>query len=119
MATRGWEHVTEIPRATYGNTPTTNAKGQRFDSRKEADYAAGLEARQARGEITHLRRQVAFPLLCPFEDRSVMVAYYIADFVYYEGGVRHVVDVKGMRTALYKLKKKWLRLQDGIEVEEV
>jgi hypothetical protein len=119
MSTRGWEHVLAIPRSKYGNTPTTNAKGQRFDSRKEADYAAVLEARQALGDITNLRRQVAFPLLCPFEDRSVMVSFYVADFCYLEHGVRHVVDVKGLRTQMYRLKKKWLRLQDGIEVEEV
>ena len=47
-----------------------------------------------------------------------MVASYIADFCYLENGVRHVVDAKGHRTPTYKLKR-WLRLQDGITVEEV
>jgi Protein of unknown function (DUF1064) len=117
MATRGWENVTDIRRLKYGNVRTTNARGQTFDSKREADAYAALIARH--GEILDLRRQVCFPLLCPYEDRSIMVSHYVADFVYIEHGVRHVVDAKGCRTAMYKLKKKWLRLQDGIEIEEV
>jgi hypothetical protein len=90
-----------------------------FDSKREAAYWQGLLARQQAGEISMLRRQVCFPLLCPVEDRSVMVAFYVADFVYEEQGKRHVVDAKGHRTAMYKLKAKWLALQDGIVIEEV
>ena len=121
MATRGWEGVTSRTRgrgSKFHNVPTT-VNGQRFDSQREATYYAGLEARAAAGEITSLRRQVAFPLLCPFEDRTVYVCSYVADFVYVERGVRHVVDAKGHRTPMFTLKARWLYLQDGIVIEEV
>src|SRR5262245_38246649 len=114
MSTKGWEAATladvlartvVVPAHTkYRNTPTT-IDGQRFASKREAAYWQGLRARECAGEITALRRQVIFPLLCPVEDRSVMVAAYIADFVYVERGRRHVVDAKGSQTQMYKLKK--------------
>jgi Protein of unknown function (DUF1064) len=125
MATRGWESVTQsdlestAARSKYRNVKVRTADHELFDSQRELAYWQGLQARQAAGAITNLRRQVAYPLLCPIEDRAVMVSSYVADFVYDEAGVRHVVDVKGVRTAIYKLKKKWLHLQDGIVIEEV
>ena len=127
MASRGWESVTladvvartVVPaRSKYRNVKVT-IDGITFDSKREAAYWQGLKAREKNGEITDLQRQVIFPLCCPVEDRSVMVSSYVADFVYYEQGKRHVVDAKGLRTKDYKLKRKWLRLQDGIRIEEV
>lgn len=123
MATRGWEHATPTD-VRDRRTPSKyrNVKvrigGVLFDSQREAEYWRGLQARAANGEITNLRRQVVFPLLCPVEDRAVMVSHYVADFVYDEHGVQHVVDAKGHRTRMYLLKKKWLFLQDGIAIEE-
>jgi hypothetical protein len=105
-------------RSKYHNVKTA-IDGVVFDSKREATYWCGLQARARAGEITELRRQVVFPLCCPVEDRAVMVASYIADFCYLENGVRHVVDAKGHRTPIYNLKRKWLRLQDGIIIEEV
>src|SRR5262245_29463006 len=127
MATRGWERAT--PRDVRDRRQPSPSKyrnvkvrvgGELFDSQREADYWLGLQARAVAGEITALKRQVRFPLLCPVEDRAVMVSSYIADFTFTdERGVRHVVDAKGVKTALYRLKAKWLYLQDGIQIEEV
>jgi len=121
MATRGWEGITSGANSSgtskYHNRRVT-LDGLRFDSVREAGYWQVLQSRAAAGEITELRRQVAFPLLCPFEDRSVMVCTYIADFTYRDRDGFHVVDVKGMKTPMYRLKKRWLQLQDGIVVEE-
>jgi hypothetical protein len=103
--------------------------GITFDSKREANYWLLLKARAKTGEINSLERQVPFALCAP--DRtdiahqheseiSVIVSGYVADFSYYDrAGVRHVVDAKGHRTDMYKLKRKWLELQDGIEIEEV
>lgn len=128
MATRGWENVAAAAVAAkdvttapskYHNRRVT-IDGVLFDSIREAGYWQGLQAQAATGEITELRRQVIFPLLCPIEDRAAMVATYVADFTYRDRrGALHVVDVKGVRTAIYKLKRKWLQLQDGIAIEEV
>ena len=123
---RGWEHVRPADlrdRRSPSPSKYRNVKvridGEIFDSQREAAYWQGLQARAAAGEITHLQRQVTFSLFCPVEDRAVMVSSYRADFVFLERGVRHVVDAKGVRTPLYRLKAKWLRLQDGITIEEV
>lgn len=97
MATRGWSGVKlsdlqqagTTTRAKYGNVKV-RINGELFDSKREAAYWQGLKAREHNGEITQLRRQVLFPLCCPVEDRDVMVAAYIADFVYVEHGVRHL-----------------------------
>ena len=128
MSTRGWESATladvvartVVPaRSKYRNVKVT-IDGMTFDSRREAAYWQGLKAREQNGEITDLQRQVVFPLCCPFEDRAVMVSSYVADFVYYEQGKRHVVDAKGYRhDKVYLLKKRWVKLQDGITIEEV
>jgi hypothetical protein len=80
-----------------------------------------LQARQRNGEISHLQRQVEFPIWGSRpEGGQQYVCSYLADMVYEEHGVRHVVDVKGMRggTAIYRLKKKFLAVQ-GIVIEEV
>ena len=105
----------------YRNVKTV-INGETFDSKREASYWQGLLAREAAGEITGLRRQVPFELRCPNgegDGSSTIVAYYLADFVFWELGVQCVVDAKGKRTAMYQLKKKWLELQDGIVIEEV
>lgn len=102
-------------------------QGERFDSQREADVWLGLLARQSAGEISELRRQVRFPLLCPEFDAQgdvmpgncLQVAEYVADFTYLEGGTLVVVDAKGRRISPYPLKKKWLFLQNGIEIREV
>lgn len=142
MATRGWGDelppelagrvrrpsstpvsATSPPRRKYRNTRyTTN--GVTFDSKAEAEYWLKLRDREARGEIHSLQRQVVFALRCPVEtahDLIAVAAHYVADFTYYEGGARHVVDVKrpATVTAVYRLKRKWLELQTGIVIEEV
>ena len=119
----------EPPRSKYHNVKVV-VDGERFDSKREAQYWQELKLREKAGEITNLRRQVAFELLSPSADRGfifVVVAQYVADFVFDqtdpEGQLhQHVQDVKGgkaTRTALYQLKKKWLYLQSGIEIEEI
>jgi len=142
MATRGWDNVTEdmLPRQARAAAPAprkyrnlaVEIEGLRFDSRAEGHYWLKLRDREARGEIYELRRQVAFPLYTAARsarpvaaqrqrDILVQVAEYVADFVYLEAGERHVVDVKRKQTQtpVYRLKRKWLELQDGIAIEEV
>ena len=97
-----------------------------FDSKKEAQYWVLLRARQELGEILNLQRQVTFDLCAPSwadgpSEECIVIAHYVADFVYDVPGekLKHVVDVKGHRTREYLLKKKWLFLQSGIDIEEI
>ena len=99
----------------YGNK-ITYVDGIKFASKKEANHYSELKIRVKANEIFNLKRQVPFVLLDEFKSyyphsRKIPCIRYIADFTYDEqladGSVRHVVcDVKGMRTAVYTLKKK-------------
>jgi len=123
---RGWEHVRPAdlrdrrsPSPSKYRNRRTMIDGERFDSQKEAIYWTGLKAAAAAGDITDLRRQVVFPLLAPSEHGNVQVSKYIADFTFRKDGKLHVIDCKGFKTALYKLKRKWVRLQSDIAITEV
>ena len=134
MATRGFEHLTVEQAKVLGRSKAIPSKpskyrnvtvvieGETFDSKREAAYWQGLKARERAGEIVGLCRQQPFTLQAPSAPlgRSVVVATYVADFVYYDhAGAWHVVDAKGHRTAIYRLKKRWLEVQNGIVIEEV
>jgi len=74
------------------------------------------------GEISDLTVHPKFPL----EVDGKKVAVYIADFSYYvyrsDIHLRSaivVVDVKGVKTAIYKLKKRLMKICHGIEIQEV
>ena len=93
----------------------TVVDGRTFDSKKEAAHFALLKKRQQAGEISALRLQVRFPL----KVNGVKVAAYVADFTFVEKGRRVVLDVKGVRTAIYKLKARLMLAIHGIEIQEV
>ena len=84
-------------------------KGIKFPSRKEMGYYIKLELLENSGVIHDLKRQVAFDLIETFRlnDKTYRKTKYIADFTYKtKDGKLHVIDVKGMKTDVYKLKKK-------------
>lgn len=94
-----------------------------FDSNKEFEYYLILKDRQKRGEIKHLRRQVTIEIQPGFTDskgNKIQPITYKADFIYYDldDNIEHVVDVKGFKTEVYRLKKKLLAYK-GIYIEEV
>lgn len=66
-----------------------------------------------------LQEQVRYPLIA--KSRYGREIVYVADFTYFdkEKGVPVVEDVKGMRTAVYKLKKRLMAERYGIEIAEV
>lgn len=86
----------------YRNKPT-EVDGHRFDSQKEAHRYKVLKVLVASGAIADLELQPRFPLHAYGGTR---VGTYVADFRYRMGQVVVVEDVKGMKTQLYKWKKK-------------
>lgn len=99
----------------YHNEPI-EVDGIRFDSIAESTRYRELTHLLNAGEITCLELQVTYPLMV----QGVRIASYIADFRYLDiDGDVVVEDVKGVRTAVYKLKKKHLKAQYGIEIVEV
>lgn len=95
----------------------------KFDSNKERDYYLILKDRAKRGEIRHLNRQYEIEIQPAFTDpqgNKIRAITYKADFYFYDKILKswRIIDVKGFKTEVYKLKKKLLAYK-GIYIEEV
>ena len=95
--------------------------GLTFPSKKEAKRYSELKALEAAGEIRGLELQPTFDLYTFSGGTFVAVCKYKADFRYLDMRSKRwiVEDVKGMLTPIYRLKRKWLKLQNGIEIVEI
>ena len=100
------------------NAIKTTVDGITFDSRKEASRYTELKLLSQAGEIRELRRQVPFELIP--KRGNLRAIRYVADFVYADNHGNDIVeDVKGMKTQVYKLKKRMMLEKYGIEIQEV
>ena len=95
----------------------TEANGIMFDSKKEASYYLYLKSLLDAGVIKDLHLQVPFVLI--EKSQYGRVIKYVADFVYEQDGQMIVVDVKGVKTDVYKLKKRLMAEKYGIKIREV
>lgn len=87
-----------------------------FDSKAEAKRYGELKILQSAGEIHGLEVHKRYSLLVA----GTKVSVYEADFVYTtRDGETVVEDVKGVRTALYKLKKKMWEAMYGMNITEI
>lgn len=106
----------------YNNTKV-EYKGIRFDSIKEMKHYQLLEYLQRIGEIKELKLQVPYELIPKYKinNKTVRKTIYIADFTYIttKDDKLHIVDTKGFKTDVYRLKKKLFEYKYGVEVEEV
>lgn len=97
--------------------------GIKFDSKKEGEYYQKLKILEKKGLIKDLELQKEYLLQDKFviNGKTRRKITYRADFSYVstEDDKLHVVDVKGFRTDLYKLKKKLFEYKYGVEIEEV
>ena len=117
------------------NARKVTVNGETFDSQKEYKRFCELSLLQRAGKIADLRRQVKFVLIPAQREpdrigkRGGIIkgklleqecAYY-ADFVYRDvlTGVTVVEDTKGMRTDVYKIKRKLMLKEYGIRIREV
>lgn len=105
----------------YRAHPTV-IEGIRFASQREGARYLELRLLEKAGHICELELQPKFPVyVCRRQNGELHEAFrYVADFRYREGADKRLVveDVKGMRTAIYRLKKKAVELQYGIEIRE-
>ena len=100
-----------IHRHKFNARPTTT-DGIRFDSKKEAAYYRELKLRQQAGDVVFFLRQVPFHL-------PGGVTYRVDFVVFASDGTVAFVDVKGMRTAQYKAKKRMVEAVYPVEIVEV
>lgn len=110
----------ETPKRSKYRNVKVQVDGITFSSKHESQHYQELKLREKAGEIHGLTVQVPFTLFCPCKDgTSAAVCEYIADFVYIEKGAQIVADTKGHLTKEYRLKRKWLALQEDIIIREV
>ena len=88
----------------------TVVDGIMFDSKKEAARYAELKLLERAGIISQLVLQPRFELQEGFRKngKSYRKIEYVADFMYRDNKAEETVieDVKGVKTEVYKLKKK-------------
>jgi hypothetical protein len=102
----------------YKNQPT-ELDGHRFDSKREANRYAELKLLQMGGKVRGLKRQVRFRI----DVHDEHICDYIADFCYEElrkDGLwwSVVEDVKGMKTEVYKLKRRLMLAVHNVQILE-
>lgn len=99
------------------NAKKTIVDGHPFDSKREAERYCELKLLEKAKEIRNLELQPRFLLQNKFKDKQGNThrkIEYVADFMYVDKDGKTVVeDVKGVLTAVYKLKKKmFLKIYD-------
>jgi len=95
----------------------TTIDGITFDSKKEAIRYQELKLLERCNKITDLKRQVPFVLIPKNTNGSAVK--YIADFTYKrKSGIEVVEDVKGVKTPVYRLKKRLMKEVHGIDIYE-
>jgi hypothetical protein len=98
----------------YGAIKTEYA-GVIYDSKAEANRAMELDILEKKGLVKNIQRQVKFPITI----KGKKVFTYIADFVYDSPSGKVVEDVKGVRTAMFNLKKKCVEAEYDIIIHLV
>ena len=98
---------TEIPHNKY-NAKATEIDGIRFDSQAEARRYVALKNMERAGEIVGLKIHPRYILQSPFirDGRREREITYEGDFSYIKDNRLVVEDVKGLKTDLYKVKRK-------------
>lgn len=86
--------------------------GMKFSSQAEARYYDQLMILKNTGEVSFFLRQ------CPFH-LPAGIKYVIDFMVFYSDGGVEFVDVKGMRTPTYILKKKQVEHLYPVEIQEI
>ena len=92
------------------NARKTVMCGHVFDSKREAEIYLDLLSRKQHGEIIRIGLQPSYTLLAGFKDnqgnKQRAITYTADFFVTYADGRNEVIEVKGVRTRDYQLRKK-------------
>lgn len=101
---------------TKYNAKRTKVDGLDFDSKAEARRYQVLRLMERGGEIHGLTCHPRYPLVV----NEQKICTYVGDFLYRTRDGKSILeDVKGVRTPVYRLKKKLLLALYGIEICEV
>lgn len=107
------------------NNKRVQVDGYTFDSKREAARYQELKLLEKAKEIENIAVHPRYALHAYNELTGLhtKICTYEADFAYRPCGdysaYPTVEDVKGVRTDMYKLKKKWLFAEYGIDIVEI
>ncbi|MDX0855937.1 DUF1064 domain-containing protein [Sinorhizobium medicae] len=107
--------LTEWP-SKYRNKKTT-IDGVKFDSKREAEFYSSLKQLQRAGHVYELELQKPYALTV----NGQLVCTYKADFAFYDAIQKRnrVVDIKGVATRDFNIKRKLMWAIYGIDVEVI
>lgn len=100
----------------------TKVDGITFDSQKEANRYLELKLLLKTGKIRELKLQPTYILQDSFkiENKTIRAIKYIADFEYKtKDGKLITEDVKGIKTDVYRIKKKLFEKKYRREIKEI
>lgn len=86
--------------------------GITFDSKRESQHYVHLKIREKAGEIYNLELQPVYQIIIG----DMKICKVIPDFRYVESNVTVVEDVKGMDTAISRLKRKLVKAVHGVDI---
>lgn len=100
----------------YGNQKT-EIDGFVFDSKREAIRYQELKLLERAGEIENLELQPKYSV----DINGKHICNYFADFRYFDKHYKKTIteDAKGMKTDVYKIKKKLVEAIYSIKIVEV
>lgn len=97
------------------NAKPCEIDGIKFPSKREAEVYAGLKVAKKFGKIKGFKCQVRYDFVL----NNKKLFFYKADFVVEYWDHIEVLDAKGFKTPMYKLKKKLIEAQHNIKIVEV
>ena len=105
-----------MPANKYG-AKKTEIDGFVFDSKAESRRYSELKLLEKAGEIRDLELQPNYAIVV----NKTYIAAYFSDFRYFDITRKEIVveDVKGMKTPVYRLKKKLVEAIYGIHIMEI
>jgi hypothetical protein len=102
-------------KSKYRNIRTANGDGTVSDSRKEARIDAEFQLLLRAGQLVKVERKKRFPIIFKGEK----ICDYECDWCITDrAGNVQVIDAKGLKTAVYRLKKKLMKIINHIDIIE-
>lgn len=109
---------------TKYNSKTVKVDGIVFHSKAESEFYKYLKAQQEIGTVVAFEMQVVYEIQPgyrhPRTGKWIRAIKYIPDFVvHYVGGETEVIDLKGFKTDVYRIKAKMFMYKYQIPLVEI
>lgn len=110
----------DLPKPSKYRNVKVTLDGYTFDSKKEAKRYGELKALERNGDISNLTVHPRYTIQIRERGQWYLICIYEADFCYFTAQSDLVVeDCKGVKTPVYKLKKKLMKAVHNIDVVEI